>query len=344
MAAESEVKTPQQALADAYRLDDDAPLGGDSPPPQPAASSASAEPPVPSKPTPPKDPITGRFLPAGAPAPGQHPQRLIRLANELGMDEAEIAAMPDTATLEQVVHHLNLKSLREAKANNRDRMTTPNPTLADRPTPPSPAVSPAAADDDPLADYDWGEMDGENGKIKVTLDQFNPGLVKLLRDQAKELKTLRAQVGFLTAHEGIRQDETRNQMIDRVFDSSGLERLGKGRGRDMKQLDPAFQRRLAVLAVAEKIPGEDIEARVKEAIQILYGEPVAASPSEPEPGPTLTENQRRWQAAQVARPTQRKEAPLRPGKAAAVRAVAEQLNSFGAETVNGDVDADDFPE
>lgn len=332
--AEPEVKTPQQTLADAYALDEDVAL--ELTPSQPAAV-ASPEPVVKS---PPKDPVTGRFIkPDDVPPATQtydHPERLKRLALEAGFEPDDIAGI-DPVSLERSVNLLALKSLREAKQIKRDQTVSNavDRNLANQ-NPPQPQV-----DEDPLSDYDFGE---ENGQ-KLGADFFHPALQNVIKKQAKELKELKKQVAALTGREVARENETRFQMYDRVFADSGFEdHFGKGPGKQFKAEDGAMQKRVAMIILSRTMSGPDEEAKLREAIKTVYGSRAQATPKNDDDDLDLSAAQQQWQQARLNRPTQRKELPPTKGKNAAVRAVTQKLNDFGAEGVNGDVEPEDFPD
>lgn len=336
MAESPETKTPHQQLADAYALDEEI---APEPTSQQPASEASPEP-VASKPTPPKDPVTGRFVKPdevqSGPQVYEHHERLKRLALEAGFDESDIASI-DPVSLERSVNLLALKSLREAKQTRREQ-TVSNSTdrnLANQ-TPTAPP-----AEEDPLSDYDFGEEEGK----KITADFFHPALQNVIKKQARELKELKKQVMALTGREVARENETRFQMFDRVFADSGFtDHFGTGPGKSFKPEDGEMQKRIAMIVLSKNMSGADEEAKLREAIKTVYGTKKAPVAPTQDDDDGLAAAREQWQKSRVNRPTQRNEPPPGKGKTAAVRAVQQKLNDFGAEGVNGDVDENDFPE
>jgi hypothetical protein len=141
-----------------------------------------------------------------------------------------------------------------------------------------------------------------------------------------------------------RENETRNQRIDRVFTSADKSLFGEGPGQELKESDPeSFERRLAVLSIASRDTQGTDEQKIKRAIAKLYPGQVAATqvPAQPVPPPAngkqrITPEQ--WAKGGLPRPTHRTDAVEPPGESKAEKSVRKMLaeNASASPSGNGD--------
>ncbi len=335
-------KTPAQALADEYDIGDGEATASAPSPEVPSGSPAVQAPRTEPSLLPERGP-DGRFLSAAEttgtiPAAHQHSPSIVRRAKRHGLTEAELADYTPEI-LEGILDDREAQIV--AYQRQKDviqSMNPPAPAAADPASPPSPqgSVSPAPAGDQ----VDWGT--DENGQ-PLSEDAFHPAIVKLFKQCLREIKALKEQTGHLTQREVARENETRSETCDRVF-AEREDLFGKGNRRTLAKDDPGLQRRLAVLAIAEKTPGRTVEECLTKAIQVLYGTTTPTAPAEP-----VTDDKRatEWANATVARPTQRKPGVEPLGDKKAEKAVAERLREYQAAAKNGeagDASLDDFPD
>lgn len=286
-----------------------------------------------------RDPDTGRFVKV------EHPKGLVRRAAELGMSDEEINEAT-TAQLDSLVYHLNQQSLAEARTASQ--ATVLDRLRSERAADPAGA---SATQQDAVAAVpgdDRGTAPAEFD-LGISEEDFHPDLVKVLKkmhaDSSAKIKALEAQVAGLAQRDNLRVQETTNEKIDRVFQQLGDEaNFGTVPVAELSADDPAYARRIAVLNEARRLSGPKAGlaaqlGNIKKAAQRLYGTretPPAATPS-----PTVTPgtvakpaaNGSRitpedWQAAGLARPTQREiEDP--PSQKKAERAVANYMKENG---------------
>ncbi len=314
------VATPEQNLIDQYEMDDssfdpelDMPVGAAESGERPAvpASTPPADTPVVRD----RDPETGRFLPLTAPEPTRpkHSRRLVQMATDLGIPQAEIDSTPNEA-LEDTVYHLH----RQAMAHTEHLRRTSVPDQAPPSGQPVGLGEPAAPprpEEEPDLGLDPALYDGP--------------LLQVLKNQAKQIQALQTQ---LSQQERARANETLAERIDRSFERHHTH-LGKGSKSDMKADSSEYLRRMAVLALVDRLgeKGGSLEARIDKAVETLYGEAKAPPEHVPAGGPSDELAKRRdvWNNAAVARPTQRAGLPEPKGSKRAEKAVAQHLRDQG---------------
>lgn len=277
------------------------------------ANATATEAPTESRPTPPKDPATGRFI-------SKHNALLLRVAKEEGFSEDEAESV-DSPTLERYL------------SERRQTRVALETARATRETKPTIEQEPIVPVDESL---DWGEVDGE----RLRDDDINPGIVKFRRDAEARIAQLEAVVKSLMDAEHGRQAERTGDQIDDVFASLGepfQAVFGKGNRKSLPPTSPEFLRRKAIYdqAVAQVGPKGtigDLVKKIPEVAQLMFGI-TAAAPKEPEKkngsnGHTeLAERQSVWKVAGAAIPTQRASSPKPKGEDRAVDAVTNFLKT-----------------
>lgn len=308
--------TAFQSLMEQYELPDT-----DAAAPEPAESAP------PPQPTP----------AAAEPEPIKHPRGLKRMATELGLGADEIDTTP-TDQLSDIVAHLNAQKIKIAtESANLEALRQARDNAAK----PAPEPAPVAEPDDEIG------------------DDVHPAIAKalrrnadLMRAQAKEIESLKAQLTGVVQRDQVREQATIAERCDNVF-SKHPDIFGKGAGRELKDKS-AYMRRCAALQLADldKDAGT-LEQKISRAIQTMYPdladatEP-AAAPSPPARNGNVPKNRltaEQWREGSVRKPTARSGASNKPGKESAVQAVAEKLQEFAQETQADDSDVlDGFPE
>ncbi len=303
------------------------------------------------KATPPKDPETGRFLPAqvqpsapnaqrqeasedplldGEGQPISHSRTLLRHAHLAGFTDAEIDTTP-SEQLQDLVFSRQQEQINRAVAQQ-----TPN--VSANPTPP-----PAP---EPEPQVDFSEID------KVLDPEIATPLKNQLTAQLKQLKALEAKLEAQTKmaeQANVQRKQTdENDQMDRLF-SEHSAFLGKKTWRELSKNDPDWIKRNAVVMLA----GTDTSARsAKEKLAWAVGQlfgmvPQAQSVAEdyePAPQKNGRPTKEEWANGGVPRPTQRKPSAELNDIKRARQAVQNRLEQLSAPGSNGTVDKDDFPE
>lgn len=308
----------------------------------------------------------------------KHPTFLTQLAkDELGYDDDELASMP-TKAVEKA-----LMAIRQAQR----RQPTPAPVESSAPsTPATSAAKPAPPPDDAL---DFGDhkvrardKDGyETDELVPAFEgAYDPGLIKILKDQQKKIKALEAIVGQVAGHIQAEVSEKVYGTVDQVF-SNHPELFGEGTRHDIDPKSDEFARRRAVAKMADEVAEvhkqlgvkSTIKQRVEQSIQALFGVGAeGASPKAlPSPAPTApkrltppkdpvtglfvspktvetepeeteaTERQKAWMQAGVRQPTNREAPELPHGRQRAIKALEQRRREAEANGVYDDGDAND---
>lgn len=297
---------------------------------------------------PPKDPVTGKFLPAQAqpsapnaqrqepseePLQQTHSRNLLRRAVETGFTDTEIDSTP-SEELEERIYSRQKEAI--ARAAN-----SPQPNLSAREQVQSP-VQDEVVEPEPQ----YPEID------KVLDPEIAAPLKAQLTAQLKQLKAMEAKLIASEAREKQREEnyqrQSRNQAIDKMF-SKHAHFVGAQSVSEMHPEDPNLAKREAVIALAirDKSKRSDQE-KIDHAISQLFGaaqEPEVETPTRQVPTrqgqrPTPQE----FANGGIPRPTQRKPAPELNGVVRARKAVEERLAQLQEPGSNGTVDYDDFPE
>lgn len=261
-----------------------------------------------------------------------HSRTVLRLARDLGIPQAEIDSTP-AEDLEDRVYWLNRELTRQRIAAN-------NP--AEKPVEKAPEKP--AVDEDDLGLGDESDYD--------------PKMLALLKAQQKKLKELEKaksehdqKVKAFEEREAARAQQSANDRIDAAFaglgeDFSGV--FGKGKAERMDGNSAEFQRRIAVLRVAETMKQGSLEADLAAAVKVLYPSGATAArtnkaeadhteePATPEGDElsprqkeALKKRQETWRNGGTAKPTHRTEKEEPKGERRAVRAVAELMRTNG---------------
>lgn len=233
------------------------------------------------RPTPPKDPNTGRFVSPTQPtetvrieeAPAeepqvkpQHPQHLRDAAAYFGLDDSDLDAMtPQQANnLLWKLNNQNMKRWRE-EATQR--------TIQESQVRVHPAVEAPNHDDfSEFQGIDLGK-DPETGE-QYELRHLSPALLRLLKQtRAKDL----AKIEALEARENQRQQMSNTEILDDAFESLGADFeavFGAGSGVVMNQADPNFKRRRAVIiesGITDKDPPRVKKQKIIAAAKEMFG-------------------------------------------------------------------------
>lgn len=339
--AQSAEPTPEQSLAAAYEI---AEL--DTPSPAPA-SQAQAPVSTPALPQPkPRDPTTGKFL-SPAEVTGEpetthsHPDWLFQQAADLGISQEEIESTP-TDILGRTVRATNNQLLKQAREDARVQVRD----QSDRRTGPPPDRTGPDPDESPLANFDFGT---DEAGVRLTEKSYDQGIMKLFKEQASQIKNLQRQVAELSTREVQRENLTGAQKIDKYFASLNDPRFGTMGHEQLKSDSVEYRRRVAVLREAADLAGPkatqaEAFAKIDQAIQNIYGD-VATKPlpAPPRNGAIRKdEDLATWEAAGLARPTQRIREPEPKGPKKAERAVANRLRDLGQTTEEDDNYDNDF--
>jgi len=244
-----------------------------------------------------------------------HPRQLFDLATDLGIPSEDIREMP-TEALQAVVNSVARQAQRlerEAQARQQTLLSSIDRNITTQA--PAPAPEP-----EPLSGLD--------------MSQYDPGIAEalsLVRQQAKELKALKAEMQQLKGNEVRRENERLSDIADRHF-ADYKTFLGEGRGHELASDSAELTRRRAILAMAEMDQSRtSFENKLKKALVTMYGEAgktPAPTPPPATPAPT-TPTQEAWLKGGVAKPTHREAAPEPPGVRKAEKSVAAILAEAG---------------
>lgn len=301
------------------------------------------------KAVPPKDPQTGRFLPAQVQpsAPGaqrqessedpiinpetgepiQHSRALLKHAYLAGFSDAEIDTTP-SETLQDLIFTRQREMLEKAV-----QQPAPNISGIEKPVVKAPEPDPEVS---------FGEFESD--------DNLDPKLRAVLKghltEQLKKLKAIETRLEETTKRqeqqERASQAKARDGHIDKML-TKHAHFLGNESIAELSEGSPNLAKRRAVLglASADKSKRSDQE-KIDYAVSQLFGAPPQADPEVPQPGTRPTAQQ--WANGGVPRPTSRKPAPEINDIKNATKAVEQRLAMLNQAGSNGSVDKDDFPE
>ncbi len=299
------------------------------------------------KAVPPKDPVTGKFLPAqvqpsAASAqhqvssedplldsdtgePIQHSRTLLRHALQSGFTDQEIDSTP-SEQLQELVFSRQREQITRAATHN------PTPNISANETP-------VAKVPEPEPQVDFVEID------KVLDPEVANPLKAHLTAQLKQLKAIEAKLEAAEKREQQRVEQQRvaeqSNHLDRLL-SKHSALLGEKPWHELTKSSPDWVKRHAVLTLAEAdTTNKSVQEKIDWAVSQLFGTPQVQ--------PETTQGQGRPTAQDFAnggvpRPTQRKPAPEINDVKRARQAVQQQLERMSQPGQNGTVELDDFPE
>lgn len=290
----------QESLVDQYEFDTDPEPTPEpeTPAPPPSAATATSGPPAEAKDSP-----APEEQPQEAAKPN-HPEALVRLAEDLGISSEEIeTSSPEGLAL--AIRHIF-------------RTTT-----AKQP-------EPKAETPEPEPEIDLG----------LDESQYEPGLIgamkKLARENAKELKAVTAKLEEYEKREQARDIEEKNRRIDGAFESLGPDfeaHFGKGSARELGRESPELARRFAVLSFANQMKGDaPLEKKLQKAANLLYQpspKQQATTPPAAEVEKILAQRRGEWAEGGVARPTHRESKELPKGPTRAKQTFNRELKAAG---------------
>lgn len=279
------------------------------------------------KPTPPRDPVTGQFLPK-APT---HPRLLVQTAKDLGLDEAEIESTPtaelrelvrDAVSARQFNHHA--QTVENAMSASRGDQFAASQVVTPPSEPPAPSPSPTAG--------------GSPSDLGIDETQYDAGLMSLFKKQAQRIAELEKMVGHQHSYIKNQIEQTTTQKIDGAFEKLGGHfdtLLGKGpRGTFADAAAPEIIRRKAIVSLASQLAGQkanvdQVVAKIGEAAKTLFGLKMPDPPAPKPTAPSLSPEEIAWRQAGLARPTHREGSSEPPGPAKAEKAAAAYLADNG---------------
>lgn len=252
----------------------------------------------------------------------KHSQRLLREANEFGIDQDVIDNTPSDQ-LDEMVYRLNRQAKQFAREQQkaerdhsvRERIENPPPAPVDE------------SSKDPL---DAEDFEGYGEPVKAMRDRIRK-LEKLLEEQNGKLSGVETKVKN-------REAVTGAEMLDEAFSALG-EKYTKILGTDASEgLDPQgkeMARRRRLLRNAGIDPADlsgytrkQITKMIRDEADLLYGdvlqEPKSSAGAYTEPEPErdpLEDKKQAWLEAGLARPTQRIDVTEPPSRSKAIRAV-----------------------
>lgn len=325
-ATEVDVSTKPDVptLADQYEFPDT------SPEPIPEKSSA-----VPQQQ--PKEPPSLGASPSGS-VSGKPSKYLTQMAHDLGVPDDQIKGC-DNSTLELLVFHLN----RQASAVRRESV----PAATDRSLGQNKPFIPSETE--PI-------VPEEADTLGINESEYDPGLVKTLKDLKKANKELLARLDAIepnvkTLHE--RETHRSNlslaQRMDKLF-TADSHIFGEGTRADLADDSVELQRRHVLLGVMQNLEGSP-EERYGRAKEILYGvtseSPVPKKPAPPK-NPVngqfvkpLSEAQEKWLNGSLPKPTQR--VTGEPAGVKKAEKTAARIMQENGSLDDDDIDVNSFP-
>jgi hypothetical protein len=268
------------------------------------------------------------------PVANSHPQYLVDAAANWGFTSEEIAASP-THILAKTVHQLQRNLILQRQ------QTTTAQTLADA----------TVRQPEPEPDIDLG-LSSED------LETYDPKIIGAIKKAASaplsRVKQLENELAQERHRSVARDNQQACDLIDAAFGRLGKDytRLfGDGAGRDLSD-QRQFKRRIATLQEAgidmNRLNRATLVKQIREAADLLYGTgeapaaPAAADPYTPalaKPAGTngrISEQQ--WDAATLARPTQRSGSSEPAGDEKAVKNLTKNMRDAGMLEAGPDSD------
>ena len=263
--------------------------------PAPSAPGSSAAVVTEQQPQRPRNP-DGTF----APLP-KHPDRLVRMARDLGFSDEEIQTTP-TADLRASVSEAAIERLYTQQG--RTVATAVEQSQA------QPAAVPAAPEPEGLG---------------ISEDDYDEGLVGVLKRLYAKIETLEKAHAEMAGHVQASVNQTVTQQIDAEF-AKHPDFFGKGNLGDLDPEGPDMARRNAVVAMAKTFKDGTPPQRVAKAVSILYPN-LASAPAKAPEKPAEKPEVKRWLEGGLAAPTQRTGA----GEPAGVEKAKQSIRQFYRE-------------
>ena len=289
--------------------------------------------PVETKPVPPKDPVTGRFVsPDAFETPvASHSAVLVQYAKDLGYTDDEIKEFSTPALTAAVTRaYRDRERIRGEFANQRsfDQNAVKTPA-------PSPTLSRTPPEQD---DFDFSDVESQG---------YAPELLAAIKRNMKKLadqhKPVKDKLEAFEKREQEREQSSTRERIDLAFEAlgDGYQKIfGAGSGNDLMAAGtPEYDRRCALISVAALKPedltsAKRIHAKLKAAAERIYpleGAQEGAGVYEDalrKPSQRITPEQ--WKNGTVARPTERKGSGLPPGDEKAIKNLAARMREDDA--------------
>ena len=247
----------------------------------------------------------GTFAAAQKPA---HSKRVLAVARELGMSDADIEDADPDFLRDEVLTRLASRKQEAAQA--------PEPIHE---TP-----------------FDLGLTEED------TTPEILGALKKMQAHFQSELAKRDAKLSEYDQRDARRENETAVQQVDRLLEGFDAAHYGKGPLQSLKASSPELGRRQAVVNEAKRLAGanatrQQIIDRLEAAHQSLFGGKTGPK----EDSPDLAKKKDDWAKGGLARPTDRNGKPLPKGRAAAIKALQDHY----AERRSGEeTEEDGIPE
>lgn len=285
----------------------------------------------PARPTPPKDPVTGKFVSASK---STHNATLLATARKLGISDEEIEAST-SADLRELCRDVSFAQEMQRRENTIS-------TAIEKKQEQIKATKQAIA----------------QAKLFDKEEEFDGELIGLLKKQQNQIEELKARLDRQDQEQAGRSFAAK---ADAAFESLGpkFEKLfGKGRGKDLDPQGPEMRKRRIIVREAAEMAGpnptpEKILAKIKEAAGVVYGitpapGPVTRSDDGGEPparkkGQSLESFEQDWANGGLARPTGRNGGVEPKGKTKAIRSVEQFYRDRAEMGETVELDEDDFP-
>lgn len=266
------------------------------------------------------------------PAAISHPDYLVQAATNWGFAPEEIAVTP-THVLAKAVHRLQQNMLRQRQ------QTVTQQTLE--------AATVRQPEPEPEIDLGLSSED---------LESYDPKIIGAIKKAASaplsRVKQLEAELAQERQRGAERDNRQACELIDAAFTRLGKDYVrifGDGAGRDLQD-QKQFKRRIATLQEAgidmSRLNRSTLVKQIKEAADLLYGvgEAAAAPAADPYTSALAGKpaagriSEQQWDAATLARPTQRNGAPEPKGDALAVKNLEKRMREAGALEAGPDSD------
>lgn len=173
----------------------------------------------------------------------------------------------------------------------------------------------------------------EQVNLGITEADYDPNLLGVIKNQAKELSRIRRTVEEVSRRAQNAENVTGNaglvSSIDRLFATTADDLFGTAPVAQLSPASPEFRRRMAVVREMENHPGS-LDQRYEAARDTLYGASTTSRSAK-----QLSERREKWDGAALARTTSRRsqepKGELRAARAIAAKMKAMDYNLDGGE-------------